>query len=82
LARCPADKDDRFLGLSGQYHPDHRDRLYLGRMGHCQGRMCGASVAELVARELGQPVETVGQATPRPPVVPIPLEGLIDDGGV
>jgi len=48
-------------------------------MGHCQGRMCGASVAELVARELGQPVEAVGQATPRPPVVPIPLDGLLDD---
>jgi NADPH-dependent 2,4-dienoyl-CoA reductase/sulfur reductase-like enzyme len=51
-------------------------------MGHCQGRMCGTSVAELLARELGQPVEAVGQATPRPPVVPIPLQGLIDDGGV
>jgi NADPH-dependent 2,4-dienoyl-CoA reductase/sulfur reductase-like enzyme len=47
-------------------------------MGHCQGRMCGTSVAELLARELGQPVQAVGQATPRPPVVPIPLEGLID----
>ena len=49
-------------------------------MGRCQGRMCGSSIAELLARELGQPVEAVGQATPRPPIVPIPLEGLIDDG--
>ncbi|MGD8625488.1 MAG: NAD(P)/FAD-dependent oxidoreductase, partial [Anaerolineae bacterium] len=49
-------------------------------MGRCQGRMCGPPVAELLARELGRPVEAVGQATPRPPVVPIPLEGLIDDG--
>jgi bacterioferritin-associated ferredoxin len=48
-------------------------------MGRCQGRMCGASVAELLARELGRPVEAVGQATPRPPVVPIPLHGLLDD---
>ena len=47
-------------------------------MGRCQGRMCGPSVAELLARELGQPVEAVGQATPRPPVVPIPLDGLLD----
>ncbi len=45
-------------------------------MGRCQGRMCGASVAELLARELDQPVEAVGQATPRPPVVPIPLAWL------
>jgi NADPH-dependent 2,4-dienoyl-CoA reductase/sulfur reductase-like enzyme len=49
-------------------------------MGHCQGRMCGASVAELLARELGQPVEAAGQATPRPPVLPVPLDGLLDDG--
>jgi NADPH-dependent 2,4-dienoyl-CoA reductase/sulfur reductase-like enzyme len=48
-------------------------------MGRCQGRMCGPSVAELLARELGQPIETVGQATPRPPVVPVPLDGLLDE---
>ena len=48
-------------------------------MGRCQGRMCGPPVAELLARELDQPVEAVGQATPRPPVVPIPLAGLLDD---
>lgn len=47
-------------------------------MGRCQGRMCGSPVAELLARQLGQPVELVGQATPRPPVVPIPLEGLLE----
>jgi NAD(P)H-nitrite reductase large subunit len=50
-------------------------------MGRCQGRMCGAVVTELLARELGRPVEAAGQATPRPPVVPIPLGGLIDDEG-
>jgi NADPH-dependent 2,4-dienoyl-CoA reductase/sulfur reductase-like enzyme len=50
-------------------------------MGRCQGRMCGSPVAELLAGELGWPVEAVGQATPRPPAIPIPLDGLIDDGG-
>jgi NADPH-dependent 2,4-dienoyl-CoA reductase/sulfur reductase-like enzyme len=49
-------------------------------MGRCQGRMCGQSVAELLARETDQSVEAVGQATPRPPVVPIPLAGLIEEG--
>jgi NAD(P)H-nitrite reductase large subunit len=49
-------------------------------MGRCQGRMCGASVAELLARELGQPVEAAGQATPRPPILPVPLDGLVADG--
>jgi NAD(P)H-nitrite reductase large subunit len=48
-------------------------------MGRCQGRMCGAPVAELLARELGWPVTHVGQATPRPPVLPVPLAGLLDD---
>ena len=50
-------------------------------MGRCQGRMCGSSVAELLARELGQTVEAGGQATPRPPVIPIPLDGLLDQEG-
>lgn len=48
-------------------------------MGRCQGRMCGHPVAELLARHLDQPVETVGQATPRPPVVPIPLQGILEE---
>jgi NADPH-dependent 2,4-dienoyl-CoA reductase/sulfur reductase-like enzyme len=48
-------------------------------MGRCQGRMCSSSVAELLAGELGQPVEAVGQATPRPPVVPVPLNGLLEE---
>jgi NADPH-dependent 2,4-dienoyl-CoA reductase/sulfur reductase-like enzyme len=50
-------------------------------MGRCQGRMCGPAVAELLAQELGRPVEKVGQASPRPPVVPIPLDGLLDGTG-
>jgi len=48
-------------------------------MGRCQGRMCGGPVSELIARELGQPVEALGQVTPRPPVAPVPLEGLLED---
>jgi len=48
-------------------------------MGRCQGRMCGGPVAELLARELGQPVDALGQVTPRPPVVPVPLEGLLEE---
>lgn len=48
-------------------------------MGRCQGRMCGGPVSELIARELGRSVETLGQVTPRPPVVPVPLEGLLEE---
>ena len=47
-------------------------------MGRCQGRMCGGPVLDLIARELGQPPESLGQVTPRPPVVPVPLEGLLE----
>jgi NAD(P)H-nitrite reductase large subunit len=49
-------------------------------MGRCQGRMCGSSVAELLARELDQPVEAAGESTPRPPIVPVPLGGLMEEG--
>ena len=48
-------------------------------MGRCQGRMCEGPIVEWLARELGQPVQALGRATPRPPVVPIPLEGLLED---
>ena len=48
-------------------------------MGRCQGRMCGIWVAELLARELNQPVEAAGQSTPRPPIVPVPLGGLVGE---
>jgi NADPH-dependent 2,4-dienoyl-CoA reductase/sulfur reductase-like enzyme len=48
-------------------------------MGRCQGRMCGGLVADLLAHELGQPVEAGGQATPRPPIVPVPLGGLVEE---
>jgi NAD(P)H-nitrite reductase large subunit len=47
-------------------------------MGRCQGRMCGGSVLDLVARELGQPAKVLGQVTPRPPIIPVPLEGLLE----
>ncbi len=48
-------------------------------MGRCQGRLCSGPVAELLAREIGQPVESVGLATPRPPILPVPLHGLIEE---
>ncbi len=50
-------------------------------MGRCQGRMCGGPVLDLLARELNQPPEVLGQVYPRPPVVPVPLEGLLEEEG-
>lgn len=48
-------------------------------MGRCQGRMCGGPVAHVVAQETGQPVEAVSRFTSRPPVMPVPLAGLLEE---
>jgi NADPH-dependent 2,4-dienoyl-CoA reductase/sulfur reductase-like enzyme len=48
-------------------------------MGRCQGRMCANSLAHLVARESGQSIPEAGLLRPRPPVLPIPLEGLLEE---
>ncbi len=42
-------------------------------MGRCQGRMCGLAAAEIVARALERPVESVGRLRSQPPVKPIPM---------
>jgi NAD(P)H-nitrite reductase large subunit len=55
-------------------------RLTRAGMGRCQGRMCGNAVARLLAEELGCPVEAVKRATPRAPILPVPLKGLSADG--
>jgi len=42
----------------------------------------GMLVADLVAQQTKQSVDTIEWATPRPPVVPIPLDGLWDQAEV
>ncbi len=42
-------------------------------MGRCQGRICGPIAAQIIAQEIGAPVETVGVFTARIPVKPVPL---------
>lgn len=46
-------------------------------MGPCQGRMCGETAAEILARALGVEREAVGQWTARPPLRPVPLADLL-----
>jgi NADPH-dependent 2,4-dienoyl-CoA reductase/sulfur reductase-like enzyme len=48
-------------------------------MGRCQGRMCFGTVAQVIARETGRPVDSMRPSTPRPPVLPVPLEGLTEE---
>jgi NADPH-dependent 2,4-dienoyl-CoA reductase/sulfur reductase-like enzyme len=45
-------------------------------MGPCQGRMCGPTVAAILARENHLPIEAVGTWRIRFPVRPLPLVAL------
>jgi NADPH-dependent 2,4-dienoyl-CoA reductase/sulfur reductase-like enzyme len=45
-------------------------------MGLCQGRMCGPTLQEIMARLTGLPPSSIGHLNPRPPVKPIPLSAL------
>lgn len=50
-------------------------------MGRCQGRICGAAAAELLAGESGRGVEAVGRLRAQAPVKPIPLELALAGSG-
>jgi thioredoxin reductase/bacterioferritin-associated ferredoxin len=47
-------------------------------MGHCQGRMCEPSIAQLIARTRGITVEKVGPPSSRPPARPVTLRALTE----
>lgn len=42
-------------------------------MGRCQGRICGAAAAELLAAQTGQDIESVGRLRSQAPLKPLPL---------
>lgn len=42
-------------------------------MGRCQGRICGAAAAELLAHATGRDIEAVGRLRSQAPVKPVPL---------
>ncbi|MCW2239790.1 FAD/NAD(P)-dependent oxidoreductase [Azospirillum canadense] len=49
-------------------------------MGRCQGRMCGAASAELLAQALGTGPDAVGRLRSQPPVKPLPFSaGILDE---
>jgi len=45
-------------------------------MGFCQGRVCGAAVAALIARQTGRPQAEVGTYASRPIVKPVSMGAL------
>ena len=45
-------------------------------MGPCQGRMCGLTVAEVIADARGKTAEEIGYYRLRPPIKPVTLGEL------
>ena len=58
------------------YSPDGLKSQARPGMGTCQGRMCSAAVAEMIAHAHGLPIETLPPYHAQPPLFPLPLEEL------
>ncbi|TVT78189.1 MAG: FAD-dependent oxidoreductase [Denitromonas halophila] len=66
-------RDMARLGCTG---PNQTKFFSRSGMGPCQGRMCGVTVAQLIAQTRGVSVEDAGYYRIRPPLKPIPLAAL------
>jgi thioredoxin reductase/bacterioferritin-associated ferredoxin len=53
-------------------------KLTRAGMGRCQGRMCGHTVADILSQQINHPLDQLELASPRPPVMPVPLHGLTE----
>jgi len=60
----------------GARRPDHLKAWTRAGMGPCGGRMCGLSVAHLLARQLGTDMARLGWYRARPPIKPVPIAAL------
>jgi bacterioferritin-associated ferredoxin len=65
------------LGATG---PNQAKAYLRCGMGPCQGRLCGATVAALIAETRGVTVEQVGTYRPRAPYKPITVGALAGGG--
>jgi len=45
-------------------------------MGRCQGRICGAAAAEILAQATQQPIELVGRLRGQAPIKPLPFAAV------
>ncbi|MFL5760745.1 MAG: (2Fe-2S)-binding protein [Thermomicrobiales bacterium] len=78
ICRCEEIEEDEILQAiaeGAQSVNDVKRRTRAG-MGVCQGAYCVHTVAKLIARELGVPVEQIVPMTARPPVRLVPLAAL------
>ncbi len=63
----------RALARAGAPGPNQAKAMSRSGMGPCQGRLCGLTVAEIMAAELGASPDAVGHYRLRPPVKPMTL---------
>jgi thioredoxin reductase/bacterioferritin-associated ferredoxin len=68
--------DIRRAVSAGCHTPDRVKASIRCGMGPCQGRMCGLSVSNIVARETGRPVADTGYYNIRSPIKPLALAEL------
>lgn len=61
---------------SGCRGPNQLKSFTRAGMGPCQGRLCGLTICEMIADQLGIPVSQVGPPRLRPPVKPLELGQL------
>lgn len=78
VCRCEEVAAGEIAAVAREWNGSLRTIKQLTRagMGNCQGRVCGALVAQIAAKASGKTVQEVGLDTPRPPIKPIPLEAL------
>lgn len=63
------------IGLAG---PNQLKSYTRAGMGACQGRFCGLTVQELIAKQSGRQSSEVGYYRLRPPIKPVRLEEIAD----
>ncbi len=75
VCRCESvkAKDIRAAIQEGYTTPDEVKRFTRCGMGPCQGRMCGSALAEIMAKELGRPMENLPLLKNRQPFAPVSL---------
>lgn len=61
------------LGCTG---PNQTKSFTRAGMGPCQGRLCGLTVAEIIAAKLNRPMEEIGYYRIRPPIKPLTVGEL------
>ncbi len=66
----------RAAAVSGVAGPNQLKTMLRCGMGPCQGRMCAATVAELLADTQHRPQAEVGTYRLRPPIKPVPLSEI------